>query len=111
MHKWISTDNGDECYRCGVVLDYRSPDDDLEVGRDGFERAKILGDAHRAAHELAPMGCNPTPNRSHHFMLIGTSDDFGYGLECAYGDAVNQYGETRITWKTVQVNNGPCIGA
>lgn len=26
MHKWISTDYGSQCYRCGIVLDYLDPE-------------------------------------------------------------------------------------
>jgi hypothetical protein len=79
MHKWISTDSGDQCFRCGVVLDWRTDEPTDTVGWDGLEKA---------AHDLVP-GCpGPVLDRGHHYVLGWDGGlEGGYILECAYGDA------------------------
>jgi hypothetical protein len=85
MHRWISTDNGSQCFRCGVVLGYAHPSSECE---DADCDALGHGIANsEAAHALVPPCAGPgevgaeTP-RAHHFWFGGDR------LECAYGDAV-----------------------
>ncbi len=90
MHKWIHTDNGIECYRCGVVVDYMNEDD---AGSFVADEA-----TERAAHELIGWCdvANDPESRPHHFVVIGTDDEYGYALECAYGDQLITYTSTQI---------------
>ena len=108
MHRWISTDNGDECFSCGVVLDYTDPQD---------EHPESLDERDRAAHDLVGWCNGPTDARTHHFVLIAAMDSwspndqaFGYGLECAYGDPINPYGTRQIRATTSYISHA-CTGA
>jgi len=81
-HKWISTDSGDQCFRCGVVLDFHD-----EEPANGADLSDI-------AHRLVP-GCpGPSVERAHHYVIgwqpTVAPGDWSRGehiLECAYGDA------------------------
>ncbi len=86
MHAWIGTDNGDQCYRCGAVLDYQYETD------DSTEAARYNAAYESAAHSL--IGPCPGPEsstRAHHYVLEGAADTFGFLLSCAYGDRVIRY--------------------
>jgi len=69
-HRYISTDNGLECFACGIVLDYMSPDDPespyptaSDADRDRLEDA---------ARSLAFGLCHPGNDaRAHHYILEG----------------------------------------
>lgn len=97
-HRWISTDSGIHCFRCGLLVDYLALDDEGEMVADE--------ETERAAHELVgwcDIAADPE-SRAHHYVLIGTHDQYGYALDCAYGDA-------RITYTSVQIAHHGCIGA
>jgi len=96
MHRYISTDNGLECFACGIVLDYSPDADDLppsHVWPDPVRNA--LEDA---AGSLAFGLCHPGNDaRAHNSTLEGTPADHpyadprsfraktdGYRLVCAY---------------------------
>lgn len=81
MHRWIGIDNGSQCYRCGMALDYRSDPDDTDAPATD-------PDADNAAHSLAWSLCGgPELSRAHHYVLIGAGGASGYSLDCAYGDS------------------------
>ena len=91
-HKWLSTDNGDQCFRCGIVLDYASPPDwpSTEAERERDERM---------AHDLVMSCTGPSTERAHHMVL-----EFDR-LSCAYGDSV-------IEWDTSpEAFYKECVGA
>lgn len=90
FHTWIGTDYGEQCLRCGVVLDYLNPDSDEILPID--ERAA------ETARNLVPGCSGPKTDRAHHYVLeaepviIGTGADTHISrwsdiLVCAYGDA------------------------
>lgn len=74
MHKYLSTDAGVQCYRCGIVLDYLSTDD---AGGLVADEATEL-----AAMRFIPFCPGPVAERSHHYVYEGD------GIACAYGDQV-----------------------
>jgi hypothetical protein len=103
MHAYISTDNGLQCYGCGLVLDYTSPDDDPTVISDTALDA--LEDAARAlAFGLHRSGLT----RAHHYVLEGmpAGDPRGaWRLVCAYDS-------TTVDGLTSPSDVNPeCIGA
>lgn len=87
MHKWIGSDNGSQCYRCGMALDYAN---ESEMGGNFTE---FFPGASDVAHSLAPGCFGPETNRAHHFLLEGhpASDDAWF-LNCAYGDCSTDEG-------------------
>lgn len=103
MHAWIGTDSGDQCIRCGMVLDYgETAEDGTMLGTPETERQ---GDAARA---LAFGLCGgPSTERAHHYTLAwmpGAEAD-GWYLECAYGDSATDGGQVPSDI------NPECIGA
>lgn len=70
MHKWISTDNGAQCYRCGVVIDWCSPDDEPtdNVGYEGLSKA---------AHDLVPGCTGPGVERAHQLCTWLAAGSYG----------------------------------
>lgn len=104
LHRYISTDNGLECFACGIVLDYMSPDD------DGLGAAILADHYEDIARSLAFGLCHPgTDSRAHHYVLEGiprgADDVTGYALQCAYDGA-------RVTADTLPASVDPsCIGA
>ena len=89
MHRWVGTDSGDQCYQCGLVLDYGARDD--VTGAVDWSDARTDVEC-TAAHALAAECSGPTTGRAHHLVLEWSrSDDglmaAGYVLQCAYGDA------------------------
>lgn len=73
MHKFLSTDEGVQCYRCGAVLDYMTQD---EAGGLVADEATEL-----AAMRYLPVCAGPSDARAHHYVYEGD------GIACAYGDA------------------------
>jgi hypothetical protein len=91
MHRYLHTDNGLQCYRCGIVLDYRSPDDATGHPFDqagttsayagdpldacyscGEPKAAHTGSLEDAAVSLAFGLCRePDDARAHHYVLEG----------------------------------------
>lgn len=104
-HKWISTDNGVDCYRCGTSIDYPwlNPDSEvwdspaLSIPGEGvigkFEAEQMESEIHL----FIPNCSGPTDNRAHHFFGLGSDkDDHDHlimAIECHYGDA-------HIGWET-----------
>lgn len=86
MHRWLSTDCGRACFRCGVAVDYAAGEDGTLDGSAG-ERA-----ADNRASMLIPPCSGPDTARAHHYQYVGafggalTGVDSDY-LDCAYGDA------------------------
>lgn len=117
MHRWIATDNGSQCLRCGMVLDYGDTDE--------FSGVIVPGPATDAAEDRAyslafGLCAGPTVGRAHHYVLSerpaehcapGSTDTTctGHGwhdvLECAYGDAT--VGPSTVPGSV----NPECIGA
>jgi len=104
MHAWMGTDSGDQCYRCGMVLDYgETAEDGTMLDSDETRRQSD------AAHALAWALCNgPETERAHHYVLAimpGAPDGEGWYLECAYGDSATDGGQVPSDI------NPECIGA
>jgi hypothetical protein len=89
MHRWIGTDNGSQCYRCGIALDYGATDGSSGCIDWTDPRTAAESDA---AHNLAPWCHEPTDDRAHHYVLEGiprpADPAWPYVLSCAYGDSV-----------------------
>jgi hypothetical protein len=86
MHRYISTDNGVQCFRCGIVLDYMSPDDPSQPYQTAPNSARdTLEDAARSlafglCHDPSTLG----DDRAHHYVLEGIPRTDDYRLVCAY---------------------------
>jgi len=103
VHSWIGTDNGSQCYRCGMVLDYGETDEaGVLVDSDETRRQS------EAAHALAWALCSgPETARAHHYILAAhpTDEPGAYMLDCAYGDSATDGGQVPSDI------NPECIGA
>ncbi len=105
-HRWISTDNGSQCFQCGVVVDYWDFESDNGFDQAEYDKCSDL------AHNLVPGCSGPETNRAHHYVLgvqrvpqTGLLQENVWEdiLECAYGDGVS----TPHKWTA----NPECIGA
>jgi hypothetical protein len=103
MHKWIGTDNGSHCYRCGMELDYGELDE-ASGTKIWTERTEFESEI---AHNLAPYCSGPETNRAHHFLLAAhPGAENAYFLECAYGDCTTDEGHSGGP----AVYNPECVG-
>jgi hypothetical protein len=93
MHRWQGTDNGSQCFRCGLVIDFAHPASECDGTCGNISHG---WEHHDDAHSYAPPCPGPKLNRAHHFVYEGD------GLNCAYGDA-------RSTAQAFP-KNGECIG-
>jgi len=90
-HRYLSTDYGIECYACGIVLDYMSPDDPAGPYQSAPDSAHdALEDVARGLAFGLP--CPSTGDaRAHHYVLEGIppayADRGEYALQCAYDAA------------------------
>jgi hypothetical protein len=104
FHKFIHNDNGIDCYRCGVSLDFPWLNSDSDVWDSGVtDVPDVIGIAEQEQMEdelrfFLPNCPGATGNRGHHFYGLGNTDkedsDHLIGaIECYYGDAY-------IGWET-----------
>jgi hypothetical protein len=94
MHRWIGTDNGSQCFACGLVLDYVETD---ESGNALWE-SRLTQTQQDAAFSLAFGLCSgPETGRAHHYVIgsrpasshmhSGGRSGWEDIIECAYGDS------------------------
>jgi hypothetical protein len=74
MHRFLSTDDGVQCFACGIVLHYVSQD---EAGGLVVDEATEL-----EAMRYLPWCPGPIADRSHHYVFEGDR------IACAYGDSM-----------------------
>ena len=98
IHKWLSNDNGKECYRCGVAIDYL-PDPDNGDERDEADIDLIEDDI----SWLLPFCNGPMNDPAHHYVAVG-SNDYVYNREHENGHRVHWIEchrcDARIGWET-----------
>lgn len=90
FHKFVSNDNGKDCYRCGMSVDFPwlPYNSDVDYWVD-YDQQKQMEDE---IHFFLPNCPGPTENHGHHFFALGNTDkddsDHLIGaIECHYGDA------------------------
>lgn len=92
MHKFLSSDNGVDCYRCGTAVDYpwMPEDEHIASGHDPIPQS-TQDLMEREIHLLLPSCAGASDNRGHHYTATGAmkdDDEHQIGnIECAYGDA------------------------
>jgi hypothetical protein len=75
LHRYLSTDNGVECFACGIALDYLAPDEgDTTPSLVADERTEL------EAMRFLPWCQGPVTDRAHHYVFEGDR------IACAYGD-------------------------
>jgi hypothetical protein len=93
-HKTIHTDNGIDCYRCGMSVDFPwLPANEPDIDWDRCEQEQM----EEEIRFFLPNCAGVSENFGHHFYAIGAKNDdpehLISAIECQYGDA-------HIGWET-----------